>query len=400
MKQTIAESVLNPKRYSLSAEAKKRLRWMYVISYECEDNISRASKKLNISREWLTKIHSIYIKGEKNPRCLEPQSRAPLSCENRNCISKKTENHIVKIRKKYQSWGKEKITHILRRDHNISVSSSTVGRYLSKNNLVDIKIAKKNKRAWRKRRLTKGAITPRERHPRGLEDAGPGALIAKDMKLHAKQGFSSSSSQQGKRTKECFHYQHTMIDSCSRRRVVSIVKSADSQAARDAFVNAKERFPQKIAAITNDNGSENSGVFASYLQGQDILQYHSRAGTPTDNPRVERSHLSDDVEWYRFHPEARASFDTLTESAKKWEGVWNDERPHQALGYLTPKEYEDLWNQDRKKALDIQKKWNDYLAKQSIRLRASRKEKRQDKIQALNAHLKAKLGANFQPLKV
>ena len=32
--QIIAENILNPQRYHLSAEAKKRLRWMYIIHYK------------------------------------------------------------------------------------------------------------------------------------------------------------------------------------------------------------------------------------------------------------------------------------------------------------------------------------------------------------------------------
>ncbi len=49
--QTKANSVLNPKRYHLSKEALKRLRWLYFLYYERGGNISQAARKLGISRQ-------------------------------------------------------------------------------------------------------------------------------------------------------------------------------------------------------------------------------------------------------------------------------------------------------------------------------------------------------------
>jgi len=401
MSQQIAENILNPERWHLSDAAKQRLRWMYVIERECDGNITRASRKLNISREWLTKLHRLFEERNRDPRSLEPHSRAPRHTSKRSRIGGKTERLIVKTRKKYPAWGKEKIVRILKRDHGINVSASTVGRCLKKHNLIDLKLTMKNERAWKQCRAMKekGRI-PRERFPHGLEDAGPGALIGKDMKLIAKPGYSEHREPGKDKANHLFWYQHTMIDSCSRRRAVSVVERSDSQTARDAYKVASERFPFLIASLATDNGSENDGVFDLHLQNMNIRHFWSRPGVPTDNPRVERSHLSDDQEFHRFHRSQDRSFDALKKDEAEWDRIWNEERPHQALKYLAPTEYERLWIEDRPQALKIQKNWNDYLAKQSIRLRASRKEKRTEEVQALNMHLRAKLGANFIPLKV
>ena len=56
MKQTIAENLLNKKKYYLSLEAKKRLKWMYIIHYECDGNITQAARKIGVSRQWLSAI--------------------------------------------------------------------------------------------------------------------------------------------------------------------------------------------------------------------------------------------------------------------------------------------------------------------------------------------------------
>jgi len=35
------------------------------------------------------------------------------------------------------------------------------------------------------------------------------------------------------------------------------------------------------------------------LKKDTVFHFYSKAGTPTDNPRVERSHLTDELEFYR-----------------------------------------------------------------------------------------------------
>lgn len=398
MAQCTAENILNPDRHYLSPEAKKRLRWIYEAEYRCGGNASKAAARIGVSREWLTKLRSKFRRSGNDPRSLEPDSRAPRDRSKRVRISAKAEDLIVKVRKRRPAWGKEKVARIVERDHGIRVSASSAGRYMKAHGLVDPKLSVKNERAWRKR---KAAGTPgsRERHPRGLQDAGPGALVAKDMKMIAKPGFSALPGPSKGSYAHLFWYQHTMIDSFTRIRSVSFAGSSDSRTARDQYAEASGRFPFGVAAVASDNGGENSGRFDAYLKGIGVLHFWSRKGTPTDNPRVERSHLSDDLEFHRFEGPFR-SLEGLRAAGAEWERAWNEERPHQALGYLTPSEFHGLWLSDRKKAAAIAESWKGYMARQGIRLRSSRKEKRVQEIRILNAHLKSKLGDQFIPLKV
>ena len=98
--QTKAEYRLNPLKHPLSDEMKKRLRWIYIIHFECDNNITRASKQIAISRQWLSTIHSLWIKSDKDPCSLEPESRAPNNTDKRKKISQEIENRIIKIKKK------------------------------------------------------------------------------------------------------------------------------------------------------------------------------------------------------------------------------------------------------------------------------------------------------------
>lgn len=104
--QTQAENLLNPKRFYLSEVAKKRLRWMYIIYYESQGKVSRAARKIGLSREWLSKLKNRFENYGKDPRSLEPESSAPRHTDLRKRIPKETEEKIIEIRDKY-GWGKE-----------------------------------------------------------------------------------------------------------------------------------------------------------------------------------------------------------------------------------------------------------------------------------------------------
>ena len=398
---TVAESVLNPSKKYLSADARKRVGWIYDVEYRHGGNVSRAARKIGTSREWLAKLYGKFRKSGRDPASLEPGSRAPLDTAKRARSPKKVEALVLATRKKYPAWGKEKVVRILSRDHGVTTSASTVGRILRRNGLVSRKLSDRNRRAWRGKSggLPRGPM--RERPPRGLADAAPGSLVAKDMKMVQKLGKAGRSAVPGKeRSGKLFLYQHTMLDSCTRFRVLSFVAASDAATARDAFDGASERFPFPIAGMLSDNGSENAGAFQARVRGMDVVHFWSRPGTPTDNARVERSHRSDDDEFYALDGSARRDLPRLAAAGLAWEEVWNGVRPHQALGYLTPAEFVALWGSDQAAAEKILSAWNGYLARQSRRMRVSRKEKKEEKVRAINAHLKARLGTGFTHLKV
>ena len=147
--QTRAEIKLNPLRYYLSPEARKRLKWMYIIHYECDSNIKQAAHRIGVSRPWLSQMHTKWEHNSRNPRALEPESRTPHHTDKRRRIKRSTEDTIVAIRKQYKTWGKDKITGYLQHQRNITVSPSTVNRYLRKHKLINLKLSHKNQTAWR-----------------------------------------------------------------------------------------------------------------------------------------------------------------------------------------------------------------------------------------------------------
>ena len=64
--------------------------------------------------------------------------------------------------------------------------------------------------------------------------------------------------------------------------------------------------------------------------------------SPRLNGHVERAHRTHQEEFYDLVeiPELLAGHNALL---RQWEDTYNNVRPHQALGYLTPNEYVARW---------------------------------------------------------
>lgn len=385
--QTTAENVLNPSRHHLSPEAKKRLKWMYIIKYECDGNIRKSANKIGISRQWLSTIHSKWKKSNEDPRLLEPSPKAPKNTDNRKRIEKNSEEKIIEVRKKYH-WGKDKIAVVLKRDYGLDVGATTVNRYLDKHGLLNIKISNKNRIAHQNKVAQKQKLRP----PKEIKDYKPGALIEKDMKFILKTGQFRNYEKY--KAKENFWNQHTVIDSFTRIRTIGLAEDGSSETAAAVQKECAERLPFPIACCNTDNGAENEKDFSSYLEEKDIVHFYSRSGTPTDNPRVERSHLTDDFEFYDRGNVCK-TFIEQKEKLFDWEFIYNYIRPHQALGNLTPIEFYRLWKKNSDEAYAISDKWNAYLIKQRKRLANSRKIKKKEKIERIMSQIDKKLSDNL-----
>jgi putative transposase len=101
-------------------------------------------------------------------------------------------------------------------------------------------------------------------------------------------------------------------------------------------------FPFEVRAIQTDNGSEFAHLFDAACQAAGIAHYCSHPRCPKQNAFVERVIRTAIDEFYLLndtpvdiadHAQALADFDI----------EYNEVRPHQSLGYLTPSEYHAQW---------------------------------------------------------
>jgi len=385
-----AEKELNPNHYQLSSEAKKRLRWLYLLYREQDGNVTQSARKLGISRQWLSGMKAVFEKNEKDPRSLEPESKAPKNTWNRKRVSKEVEDKILEVRALSENvWGKQKIAVVLLRDYRLKVNPNTVNKYLHKHEKIDPKISKKNEQAWKaklEREKPSAELFVRYRPPKAIKDLAPGALVEKDMKYVAKPSSNDVPLTRG----ENFWYQHTETDSFTRIRSLELVRDSTAVNSALAHQRSKEKFPFVIACQNTDNGSENMKEFRDLLKKDTVFHFYSNAGTPTDNPRVERSHLTDELEHYQKGG-LKKTFEEQQEATAVWEHFYNFVRPHQALGYLTPMAFYELWKTDAEKAFAIVRTYQGYLAKQSRRLAGARRIKKTEQVQKLMEFIDVKL---------
>ena len=99
----------------------------YTLYYEQDGNITKTSNNIGISRQWLSRLKNLFEKKDRDPRKLEPESKAPHSTKNRERISKEVEGKILKARKDSKNvWGKVKVAVVLGRDYGIKIDPNTV----------------------------------------------------------------------------------------------------------------------------------------------------------------------------------------------------------------------------------------------------------------------------------
>jgi len=396
--QTLAEKQLNPNNYHLSPDAKKHLRWLYILYHDQKGNVSAAARKAGISRPWMSYLKQIFEHNNKDPRCLEPKSRAPKNTQNRIRVPEKTEKLILKIRDdSLNVWGKKKISEELRINYKIKINPNTVNNYLHKHKRINPKLSIKNIEAFedkKKRDDENILLKVKFRPPKMLKDLAPGALVEKDMKYIDK----TSENHIGKH-KESFWYQHTEEDSFTRVRKLGVSDRQDTATAIALHKEAIKRFPFRVACENTDNGFENNNDFSKELKKENVFHFYSNRSTPTDNPRVERSHLTDDAEFYSKGGNISDDLQKQKEITKNWEYFYNFKRRHQALAYLTPMEFYELWKKNPEAALKIAADWQEYLRKQRMRLATSRRIKKKEQIETLMKFIDAKLNHDEQAVE-
>ncbi|EFK96476.1 transposase [sediment metagenome] len=385
----LAEKKLNPRHYYLSEVARKRLRWLYILYYEQDGNVTKTANKIGISRQWLSPLKNLFENQGRDPRKLEPESKAPHSTKNRKRISKEVEDTILKVRKDSKNvWGKVKVAVVMKRDYQIKINPNTVNSYLHKHKLIDPKISLKNSRAWQAkiaRENPETELVVRYRPPKAIKDLAPGALVEKDMKYIEKQTRKDSS-----KGADNFYSQHTEIDSFTRIRSLELARDGTALGSAEAHEKSKEKFGFAIACENTDNGYENQKEFREVLKKDKVFHFNSNKGTPTDNPRVERSHLTDEVEFYQ-RGGYKKTFEEQAGALKEWEHLYNWKRPHQALGYLTPIAFHELWKVDKEKAYSIVETYQKYLKKQSVRLARARRIKKKEQVEKLMEFIDVKI---------
>ena len=132
------------------------------------------------------------------------------------------------------------------------------------------------------------------------------------------------------------YFQYTAIDDATRIRALKIYERHTQQNAIDFVDYVIAKFPFRINTVRTDNGHEFQAKFHWHLEDAGIRHAYIKPRTPRLNGKVERSHGTDQREFYQL----LTYKDDVDLHAKlaEWEAFYNYHRPHGSLGGKTPYE--------------------------------------------------------------
>jgi transposase InsO family protein len=234
----------------------------------------------------------------------------PIARNHPNRTPDEVVEKVLHLRRKYH-LGPIRIVWYLERYHGIQVSDAGVYRILRRNGL---------------NRLPRGTRM-RKVHTKRYSKQVPGHHIQMDVK------FLTFKGKQGQKIKR---YQFTAIDDATRVRAMKIYKRHNQASAIDFVDYVIDKFPFRIREIRTDNGHEFQAKFHWHVEDKGIRHAYIKPSSPQLNGKVERSHRSDEQEFYQLMT-YKGDVD-LEAKLEEWERFYNLARPHGAFNGKTPYE--------------------------------------------------------------
>ena len=312
----------------LSKTARQRLKWFdYYNSHD--HNVSLTCRHFGIARKtfyyWQPRYEAEGTAG------LEERSRKPKKVAKPRW-SWELEQAVLRLREQYPRWGKEKLARLPELEGKAKVS--TVGRIL-----------KRLKETGRLKEPVVRAISAKKRakrpyavrKPKDYEAKEPGDLVEIDtLDVRPLPGVVLK--------------QFTARDVVGRWDVLEAHSRATGKTAEMFLAAVEARMPFPIRAIQVDGGSEFAAEFELGCQERKIPLFVLPPKSPKLNGHVERAQRTHTEEFYEVQAD-RLDWTVagLNEQLKEWERVYNEVRPHQSLGYLTPAQWLKKHEEERQK---------------------------------------------------
>ncbi len=296
------ENMIKAFSLKLSAEARQRLSWM--------DMYRECGVAAKVCRHFGIPLRTFWNwKRRYDPwdlTSLESRRKRPNSSPRKTPWG--TEVVVLETKKAHPRWGKEKIAlYLAKKD--IVLSGKTVWKILTRYKLVV-------RYKTRKRKTPKPRVNWAEiRLPGDLAE-----LDTKFVNLH------------GRRV-----YQYTFIDVATRWRYAEIYPVLDGETTIKFLNQALDKSSLKFKAIQTDNGHEFQSIVTNWLQENNIRHLYTHKGRPVENSYVERSHRTDEEEFYSLGGYGTTLSELQTNFARYLE-MYNIDRPHWSLNGRTPQQ--------------------------------------------------------------
>lgn len=294
-------------------------------------SLMRLGRKIGVMKacERMGKCRSYYYYWderyrEKGWRALCDRSRRPKTMP--RITPPELEKAVVRMRK-ITNYGKERI-HDELKDLGIVIPASTIGKILDRKNLL----------------LRQRTYKTQKKHTRSYNLIYPGQRVQMDIKY-----VPSEKCPPGRQ-----YYQYTVKDECTRMRYLAWHDSIWTLRAVETLQEAQKFFGFKIDCVQTDNGIEFTFDYTSqltarnkapkdhpldvYCETQKIRHKLIPPGEKEINGKVERSHRTDDEEFYRTIKE-RLNLPELRKKGKRWMMFYNFKRRHSGISKKRPGEF-------------------------------------------------------------
>jgi transposase InsO family protein len=291
-------------------EQTRLVNWRIKVLHHAENGTSVAAtcRHFGLSRKTFYKWKARHL--ATGDAGLSDRDRSPRRSP--RAKPKEVVSKILYLRENYH-FGPGRIAAYLKRFHDVPVATSTVHRILLKHGLNRLPANQKHRahsKRWQR-----------------YEKARPGHRLQMDVK------FLERIPGTRKRL-----YQFTAIDDCTRIRVLKVYDACNQNTAIRFADDVMQRLPFKVETIQTDNGAEFQSKFHWHLTDRDVRHVYIRPRTPRLNGKVERSHRTDDQEFYQLLDKGGITDDIhlFNDKLREWEDYYNYHRPHGALGGQTP----------------------------------------------------------------
>lgn len=237
-------------------------------------------------------------------------NKPPIAKSHPNKIPDEIVDRVLHLRTKYH-LGPIRIVWYMARYHGIKISDASVSRILKRNGMS---------------RLPRN-VGRRKIHTKRYQKQVPGHQIQVDVKFLK---FIDKDKRAVKR------YQYTAIDDATRVRALKIYARHNQKNACDFIDFVIDKFPFRICEIRTDRGHEFQAKFHWHVEDKGIRHAYIKPRSPQLNGKVERSHRSDQEEFYQLLNYVDDV--DLNKKLEEWENFYNFSRPHGAFDGLTPYE--------------------------------------------------------------
>jgi len=237
-------------------------------------------------------------------------SRKPIAKSHPRQLRPEVIEKIIDLRKLYH-MGPQRIAWYMERYHGVKTSSSSVYRALIRRDLGC---------------LAKGADR-RAIHTHRYSKEVPGHQVQVDVKV------ISFNRPDGKRVRR---FQYTAIDDATRIRALKIYSQHNQENAIKFMDYVTDKFPFRLHTIRTDRGHEFQAQFHWHVEDRGMRHIYIRPHSPELNGKVERSHRSDQEEFYQLL--TYTDDVDLNKKLEEWEKFYNYYRPHSAFSGKTPYE--------------------------------------------------------------